>query len=43
MLRKSLIALIAGIALPGVILAQPNMTGTATLSSNHETALFAGG
>lgn len=41
MLRKLLIALIAGIALPGVIMAQQDMT--ATPSNNHETALFAGG
>lgn len=43
MLRKLLIALIVGIALPGVILAQQDMTGTATPSSHYETALFAGG
>ncbi|MCL4315396.1 MAG: peptide-methionine (S)-S-oxide reductase MsrA [Gammaproteobacteria bacterium] len=43
MLRKSLIALVAGIALPGVILAQPDATGTAAPSNSHETALFAGG
>lgn len=43
MLRKSLIALIAGIALPGMILAQQDMAGTATPANNYETALFAGG
>lgn len=43
MLRKSLIALIAGIALPGVIMAQPDVTGTAMPSSHYETAIFAGG
>lgn len=42
MLRKLLIALAAGMVLPGVIMAQ-DMTGPATPSNNHETAIFAGG
>lgn len=41
MSHKSFIALIAGIVLPGVIMAQP--PGIATPASNYETAIFAGG
>lgn len=43
MIRKSLIALIAGIASSGVVMAQQDTTGAATPSNNRETAIFAGG
>jgi len=44
MFRKLLTALIAGIILPGMVVAQQDMaTGMATPPGNHETAIFAGG
>ena len=43
MLRKSLIALFAGIALPGMVMAQQVVVDTAKPSNNYETAIFAGG
>ncbi len=42
MLRKLLIALIVGLALPGVLMAQ-DATGATTPLNNYEAALFAGG
>jgi len=43
MFYRSLIILLAGIVLPGAIVAQQDMTGAAELPTNHETAILAGG
>ncbi len=43
MLRKLLIALIVGIALPGASLAEQDAAGTAMPATHYETAVFAGG
>lgn len=43
MLRKSLIALIVGVVLPGAALAEQDVAGTAMPATNYETAVFAGG
>lgn len=43
MLRKSLIALIVGVVLPGAALAEQDAAGTAMPATSYETAVFAGG